>query len=164
MMRRAAPFLLVASAAGATMFDDLPLYEFKKPERKRRSAQPGFNIAHPGRSRDQCLLSVGANTALIEVECEAEDGQLWVYEERTRQLHLASDVSLCLDVFGPHAGNKLGTYFCHGKRARRMSCRLRASKPRVPVTCTTRSRLRLDARRRCEPEISAHGHRATHLR
>ncbi|KAL1510321.1 hypothetical protein AB1Y20_006641 [Prymnesium parvum] len=103
--------LAVLAAEGPNLFADLPLCGFEEPARSRRAEQPGFHLSPPG--TDWCLASRGVNVALSPVECEAEDGQLWVYVQQTRQLRLASDISLCLDVFGPHAGSQLGTYFCH---------------------------------------------------
>ena len=50
---------------------------------------------------------------LETAECAITDGMLWSYS-RSHQLQLAHDTSLCLDVFGPHNGNDLGVYWCHG--------------------------------------------------
>ncbi|KAL3924283.1 MAG: hypothetical protein SGPRY_003961, partial [Prymnesium sp.] len=108
-LKRPAALLLLglaASLAGAGVFSDLPLCEFEEPQRSYRSDQPGFHIARP--SRRWCLGADGANSVLEEGECGGEEGQLWVYTERSKQLQLASDVRICLDVFGPHAGNQLG--------------------------------------------------------
>lgn len=114
-LKRPASLLLLglaASLAGGGVFSDLPLCEFEEPEPSYRSDRPGFHIALP--SRRSCLGADGANSVLEEGECGGEEGQLWVYTERSKQLQLASDVRICLDVFGPHAGNQLGAYFCHG--------------------------------------------------
>lgn len=107
--------LMQSSLARVNIFEDLPLHGFEEPERSRRADQPGFHISlFTDGIVGQCLMSPGPNLPLVSQACEAKDGQRWVYTEKTRQLRLASDISLCLDVFGPHAGNQLGTYYCHG--------------------------------------------------
>lgn len=59
-----------------------------------------------------CLQSKGVNRLTVDGECTREDGRLWVYQPSSKQIHLAYDVSLCLDVFV--AKNALGVYWCHG--------------------------------------------------
>eukprot|EP00966_Prymnesium_polylepis_P259371 5990894-Prymnesium_polylepis.1 len=156
-----ASLLLLARLAAANLFHDLPLHGFELPERSRRADEPGFNIGKIARATSgPCLASVGANAILAEAECEADDGQLWVYSEASKQLKLASDVSLCLDVFGAHAGNTLGTYYCHGAR---QPPALSATRAAHLVHCRdgtrphSRKRSRFHTRRRDQPAVPPAG-------
>ena len=115
-MRRLTPLSLFAwaSARTSTLFDDLPLRDFVKPDTVRHSNEPSFLLAPLDLADDDdrpCLRSSDVNMLLEEDDCVAEDGMRWVFNAPST-LQLAHDVSLCLDVFS-HASS-LGVYWCHG--------------------------------------------------
>ena len=93
------------------LFEDIPLLGF---ELAARAADEGsaFLLSRPGSSR--CLRAVGMNRLLQDARCTARDGKMWIHDANTAQMRLAHDTSQCLDVFGPHAGDALGVYWCHG--------------------------------------------------
>jgi len=107
--------LLRSSAPGALeelpySFADLPLRDFeRKPEASQAAA---FLLRRPGQQAGECLAFAGMDALVGTAPCKITDGQLWSY--RSQQLVLAHDTSLCLDEFGPHAGDDLGVYWCHG--------------------------------------------------
>ena len=91
-------------------FSDLPLRDFVQ----RRTAQGAvFLLRRPDAPSSECLAHAGMDMLVETAECVISDGMLWSYS-RSKQLQLAHDTSLCLDVFGPHNGNDLGVYWCHG--------------------------------------------------
>jgi hypothetical protein len=92
-------------------FADLPLRDFqRKPEASQAAV---FLLRRPGQQAGECLAFAGMDALVGAAPCKITDGQLWSY--RSLQLVLAHDTSLCLDEFGPHAGNDLGVYWCHGE-------------------------------------------------
>ena len=107
--------VLLTTLAGALeelpySFADLPLRDFeRKPEASQAAV---FLLRRPGQG-GECLAFAGMDALVGAAPCKITDGQLWSY--RSQQLVLAHDTSLCLDEFGPHAGNDLGVYWCHGQ-------------------------------------------------
>jgi hypothetical protein len=128
----AATTLLEDDPLGYT-FADLPLREF---ERRPDAAQGAvFLLRRPDQTAGECLAFAGMDSLVVSAPCKITDGQLWSY--RSQQLVLAHDTSLCLDEFGPHAGNDLGVYWCHGALAPLGSAaakRHRYNKPRHRAT------------------------------
>lgn len=108
--------VLLSTLAGALeelpyTFADLPLRDFeRKPEASHAAV---FLLRRPGQQAGECLAFAGMDALVGAAPCKITDGQLWSY--RSQQLVLAHDTSLCLDEFGPHAGNDLGVYWCHGE-------------------------------------------------
>lgn len=109
--------MLVASTLAGALeelpysFADLPLRDFeRKPEASQAAV---FLLQRPGQQAGECLAFAGMDALVGAAPCKITDGQLWSY--RSQQLVLAHDTSLCLDEFGPHAGNDLGVYWCHGE-------------------------------------------------
>ena len=125
--------VLASTLAGALeelpyTFADLPLRDFeRKPEASQAAV---FLLRRPGQQAGECLAFAGMDALVGAAPCKITDGQLWSY--RSQQLVLAHDTSLCLDEFGPHAGNDLGVYWCHGQACLSQPAPLAARAPPLP--------------------------------
>ena len=169
--------VLASTLAGALeelpyTFADLPLRDFeRKPEASQAAV---FLLRRPGQQAGECLAFAGMDALVGAAPCKITDGQLWSY--RSQQLVLAHDTSLCLDEFGPHAGNDLGVYWCHGQACLLQPAPLAARSPPLPngPSSPARARARVIAaaapfcprralRRRRQPALRATRRHAAQL-
>lgn len=126
-------------------FSDLPLRDFVRSPRTAQGAV--FLLRQPDAPAGECLAHAGMDMLLETGECAITDGMLWSYS-RSQQLQLAHDTSLCLDVFGPHNGNDLGVYWCHGAMSTRPRPSSLHTRPTPGLTC-----VHACSRRRGQPAV-----------